>query len=87
MGDLSQVSSRMKDTIASIVPKIDVALSDKSSRIDLATAENWLLRPELAETYKTALQNGISSEVIHFYHAADSPLLTKWQHFNLTIQP
>jgi hypothetical protein len=63
MYDLSQVSPRMRDMIASIMPKIDVAILNRASSIDLATAENWLLRPELEEIYKSALQASISSQV------------------------
>ena len=63
MSDLDQISTRMRDTMASVMPKIDSALSGRSSSIDLSTAENWLVRPELEEIYKAAIQSGLSSEV------------------------
>lgn len=63
MADLNQLSSRMRDTIASLMTKVDKTVSGRSTSIDLATAENWLLRPELQEIYGDAIQSGITSKV------------------------
>ncbi|KAI6298192.1 putative secondary metabolism biosynthetic enzyme [Pyricularia oryzae] len=53
--DLSHISSRMRDTVEFITPLIDEALATKSHCIDLATAENWLLRSELREMYSASI--------------------------------
>lgn len=64
MEGLDQLSERMKDTVASIVPGITSALENRTNKIDLATAENWLVRRELQNIYKTAIHEGITSEVL-----------------------
>lgn len=58
------LSSRMGDTIAAILPKITTTVSKRASpKIDLATAENWLIRSELCRLYKEAIQKGLNNEV------------------------
>ncbi|KAK0617476.1 pyridoxal phosphate-dependent transferase [Immersiella caudata] len=66
MGEANQLSSRMRDTIVSIAANIDKTMANRVSCIDLATAENWLIRPELQEIYQAAISSGISSKNLSY---------------------
>ena len=57
------LSARMKQTIEGLLPRIAAVKDRSSTLIDLATAENWLIREELGSIYKAAIQNGLSSKV------------------------
>ena len=61
------LSSRMSNVIASMLPKIAVTVSERSStgppKIDLATAENWLVRRELIAILKEAVARNLDPEV------------------------
>ncbi|KAF5984798.1 1-aminocyclopropane-1-carboxylate synthase 1 [Fusarium bulbicola] len=57
------LSPRMRDTVAANLPTVSSSLNDRSSdKIDLATAENWLIRPELQRLYKEAIQSHLKEE-------------------------
>jgi gliotoxin/aspirochlorine biosynthesis aminotransferase len=62
------LSSRMQKPASAILPKIASTIAERtntstSRRIDLSTAENWLIRPELVEIYKDAIQNQLTTAV------------------------
>lgn len=67
MANLDGLSSRMSNIIASVLPKIAVTISERSSngpaKIDLATAENWLARRELIDIYKQAIAQDLDPQV------------------------
>lgn len=67
MADPNGLSSRMSATIATVLPKIAVTVAERSharaSKIDLATAENWLVRHELVAIYKEAIARDFNREV------------------------
>ena len=62
------LSARMSSIIAAVLPKIAVTVSERTStgspKIDLATAENWLVRDELVAIYKEAIGCALNREVI-----------------------
>lgn len=61
------LSQRAWSNVAGIMPQIDAAVKAReqsdNSIIDLATAENWLLRPELIELCKMAINTRLEAKV------------------------
>lgn len=86
----SHISSRMRDTILSISPRIDAALATKSACIDLATAENWLLRSELRNIYSASIAGHIKEKAsfVHLTPYLTFALLTsrRWQRRHFPTQ-
>lgn len=70
------LSSRMTNIIAAVLPQIAVTVAERSSsgppKIDLATAENWLVRRELVSIYKEAFATEANVEVNTFPHSPHS---------------
>ena len=66
-GDTKGLSQRGWSNVAGIMPRINAALEERKRRdnpnIDLATAENWLLRPELIELCKDAINKNLDFKV------------------------
>ncbi|MCJ1251406.1 hypothetical protein MMC30_008639 [Trapelia coarctata] len=64
--DAHGLSVRMNSTVAALMPQISSTIADRSSietpKIDLATAENWLLRPELIALCKSAVAKDLTAE-------------------------
>lgn len=64
------LSSRGWSNIEAIMPKIKSAVEQRSiennTNIDLSTAENWLLRPELIDTCKKSIARGLEAKVHNF---------------------
>jgi hypothetical protein len=65
---MEQLSSRMQKPATAILPKIAATIAERTSartsrKLDLSTAENWLIRPELVEIYKDAIQNQLTVAV------------------------
>ena len=64
------LSKRGLSNIETIMPKISGQVAERkrhdNPNIDLSTAENWLLRPELTEICKQAIQDGLTARV-RFY--------------------
>ncbi len=62
-----ELSSRGAANVAAIWPRISNAVQEReniqSSVIDMTTSENFLLRVELIEFYKAAMNQGLSSTV------------------------
>ena len=62
------LSSRMTGIVAAVLPRIAVTVAERSSaqlpKIDLATAENWLVRDELVGIYKEAFARDVTEDVI-----------------------
>jgi hypothetical protein len=60
-------SDRGRSNIEAIMPKIKAAVEEReskmSSKIDLSTAENWLIRPELMELCKEAINEDLTAAV------------------------
>ncbi|KAF4948216.1 hypothetical protein FGADI_9808 [Fusarium gaditjirri] len=57
----------MRDTVAAILPTVSSILNDRSSdKIDLATAENWLIRPELQRLCKEAIQSQLTEDHLSY---------------------
>lgn len=66
--DDSGLSKRGAANVEAIWPRIANANSERKhqqhrSCIDMATSENWLLRHELLDLYKKAVQDGLSEKV------------------------
>ena len=63
------LSSRMESIIATVLPRIAVTVAERSSagrpKIDLSTAENWLVRRELLGIFKEAFAQDVNVEVIN----------------------
>ena len=61
------MSKRGWSNVASIMPRISAAVEERKQRdnpnIDLATAENWLLRPELIAMCKVAINKRLDAKV------------------------
>jgi hypothetical protein len=61
------MSKRGFSNVESIMPKINAQVAErmktKNSNIDLSTAENCLIRPEVVEVYKKSIHEGLSSNV------------------------
>lgn len=53
MAQLQGISSRMRDIVSALLPTVDAKTAERASnKLDLATAEHWLIRPELVKLYK-----------------------------------
>lgn len=68
MDELSGLTIRMNDTISAILPKIAATITERTSigglaKIDLSTAENWLVRPELVALCKDAISQNLTASV------------------------
>ena len=60
------LSMRMAHTVEGLLPGIDATVKNRASTlIDLATAENWLIRDELVAQYKAGIEQAFSSKVLH----------------------
>ena len=61
------LSPRGAGNVDAILEKINAAVKERAnktnSNIDLGTSENWLIRDELIEIYKLAIQNNLASKV------------------------
>ena len=64
----NDMSSRGSANVDEIMPKITATVAERSkpqtSNIDLSTAENWLIRPEVIEICKVAIAENLCPEVI-----------------------
>ena len=62
-----KLSKRGGGSVAAILPKIKDAierrLNPDSNLIDLSTAENWLIRSELVDLYKSSITQDLTPEV------------------------
>ena len=67
MSDVSALSVRMRSSVDFVLPKIAASIAERTStgpaKIDLATAENWLLRPELIALCNDAMAQKLTEEV------------------------
>lgn len=63
----SNLSERGWATVEGILPKIKDTVAERSKKvntnIDLSTAENWLIRPELVNICKDAIDENLSPKV------------------------
>jgi hypothetical protein len=63
------LSERGWANVEAIMPKIKGAVSERmsnaTSNIDLSTAENWLIRPELVELCRIAITEKVGPRVCH----------------------
>ena len=61
------LSERGWANVSAVMPKIESAVEERSGResqtIDLATAENWLIREEIIELCKESIDGKLSSKV------------------------
>ena len=61
------MSKRAFSNIETLMPKISDRVAerkrDNNPNTDLSIAENWLLRPELTEICKQAIQDGLTARV------------------------
>lgn len=64
--DRHGLSARGWTNVGAIMPKISAALQDRTRKdntdIDLASAENWLIRPELIEICKSSISEKLSAQ-------------------------
>jgi len=62
------LSQRGEKNVAVIMPKISSAVTErttqKNTKIDLSTAENWLIRPEVVNLCKEAIDTKFNAKVI-----------------------
>lgn len=66
------LAPHMRDIVATVLPAVSSNLTDRSSnKIDLATAENWLIRPELQRLFKEAIQSHLTKDVCVGNHRLD----------------
>lgn len=67
MADPKGLSARMSGNIAAILPKIASTIAERTSngpaKIDLSTAENWLLRPELLALCRDVISRNLTTDV------------------------
>jgi aspartate/methionine/tyrosine aminotransferase len=63
-GSTPVLSTRGDANVSAIMPKIKSAVSDRSAgvQIDLASAENWLIRPELIALCKEAISSQLTPQ-------------------------
>ncbi|KAI0886469.1 1-aminocyclopropane-1-carboxylate synthase [Annulohypoxylon maeteangense] len=81
------LSKRGWDNVEAVMPKIKAAVAQRkiqnNTNIDLSTAENWLMRPELIEICKTAILEQLDAR--HFSYprgfAGDPDLLDAFAGF------
>lgn len=63
-------SERGWSNVANIMPKINAAMEERTrqnnTNIDLSTAENWLIRPELIDLCKDAISTRLEARVTNF---------------------
>jgi hypothetical protein len=63
-GTKTNLSKRGWSTVEGILPKIKATVVErtkkKNTNIDLSTAENWLIRPELIEICKGAINDNLT---------------------------
>ncbi|KAI0411487.1 1-aminocyclopropane-1-carboxylate synthase 7 [Xylaria grammica] len=74
--DSSGISKRALDNVADIWPRIKraaetreqarIGTQEQSPPIDMATSENWVLRQEIIEIYKVAIQDGLTSQHLSY---------------------
>lgn len=59
------LSARGTANVAAIFPKISNAVAEREENpcIDMGTSENWLLRNELVQFYKRAVEDSFSARV------------------------
>lgn len=64
------LSSRIARPTAAVLPQISATIAQRtaqtpktSNKIDLATAENWVVRPELVTLCKEAMARDLDAEV------------------------
>ena len=66
-GNAVTMSKRGFANIESIMPRINDQVTErqkvKNHNIDLSSAENWLIRPELVEICKDAIQKDLTAKV------------------------
>jgi hypothetical protein len=67
MSNPAPLSERGSANVAAIMPKIKGAVAERTRKdnvnIDLSTAENWLLRPELVVLCKNSIVEGFEASV------------------------
>lgn len=72
MKDSNDVLARMNTVIAAVMPKIAVTVANRTStatpRIDLATAENWLVHEELVTLFMEAIAKNLDRGVFTLSH-------------------
>ncbi|KAK8031972.1 ACC synthase [Apiospora arundinis] len=56
----AQLSSRMAAMATGAIPKIEASIANKEGKIDLATAESWVIRHELVSLFQDAMANGLN---------------------------
>lgn len=69
MAPTGELSSRMGGPVAAILPKVAATIEGRTSsksRIDLSTAENWLIRQELISLYKEAIDQQLSKQILSY---------------------
>ena len=68
-----QLSPRGWTNFADVLPKISAAIEERSRcdnpNIDLGTAENWLVRTELIEICKEAIDKNLKPSVLSRHHS------------------
>ena len=73
------LSQRGATNVAAVWPRISKAVEEREQKananqaIDMGTSENMLIREELIEIYKKAVQEGLSSKVSYNQHCATPP--------------
>lgn len=63
MASGSWLTSRFQTLVNVVTPKIATSLLDKSNKLDLATAENHLIRNEVLEVYRETITDCLSHKV------------------------
>ncbi|KAK6833498.1 hypothetical protein PG987_008192 [Apiospora arundinis] len=56
----AELSSRMAAMATGAIPKIEASIANKKGKIDLATAESWVIRHELVSLFQDAMANGLN---------------------------
>lgn len=68
----NNLSRRGWSNVEAIMPKLKGALEQRqmpnNTNIDLSTAENWLIRPELIEICKEAIDQNLEAKVRRLTH-------------------
>lgn len=63
----SGLSKRMSNALEELLPQIEAVaphkLYDPTTAVDLSSAQNEVLRPELIEFFKTTVENKLTTEV------------------------
>jgi hypothetical protein len=59
----SGLSSRVERTLEQFLPPIAPKQYDASTAVDLSSAQNEVLQPELLEFFKSTVENNITSKV------------------------